>query len=59
MTLGKTTAFQTRAFAVVLVVMAGSLTCGPASAHTRYDEVVSADEIRVSAVAQCGQVTTD
>jgi hypothetical protein len=51
MTLGKTTAFQTRAFAVVLVVMAGSVACGPASAHTRYDEVVSADEIRVSAVA--------
>ena len=33
MTLGKTTAFQTRAFAVVLVVMAGSVTCGPASAQ--------------------------
>ena len=33
MALGKTTAFQTRAFAVVLVVMAGSATCGPASAQ--------------------------
>src|SRR5262250_1819351 len=33
MTLGKTTAFQTRAFAIMLVVMAGSVTCGPASAQ--------------------------
>ena len=33
MALGKTTAFQTRAFAIVLVVMAGSVTCGPASAQ--------------------------
>jgi len=33
MTLGKTTAFQTRAFAIMLVVMAGSATCGPASAQ--------------------------
>src|SRR6516162_1906196 len=33
MTLGKTTAFQTRAFAIMLVVMAGSVTCGPALAQ--------------------------
>jgi uncharacterized protein len=33
MTLGKTTAFQTRAFAIMLVVMAGSVACGPASAQ--------------------------
>ena len=33
MALGKTTAFQTRAFAIMLVVMAGSVTCGPASAQ--------------------------
>src|SRR5215471_2764768 len=33
MTLGKTTGFQTRACAIMLVVMAGSLTCGPASAQ--------------------------
>src|SRR6516225_4865077 len=33
MTLGKTTAFRTRAFAIALVVMAGSLTCGPAPAQ--------------------------
>jgi hypothetical protein len=33
MALGKTTAFQTHAFAIMLVVMAGSLTCGPASAQ--------------------------
>src|SRR6516162_6181497 len=33
MTLGKTTAFRTRAFAIALVVMAGSVTCGPASAQ--------------------------
>src|SRR5215467_7943844 len=30
---GKTIAFQTRAFAIMLVVMAGSVTCGPASAQ--------------------------
>jgi hypothetical protein len=30
---GKTTAFQTGAFAVMLVVMAGFVTCGPASAQ--------------------------
>jgi hypothetical protein len=33
MALGKTTAVQTRAFAIMLVVMAGSATCGPASAQ--------------------------
>ncbi len=33
MALGKTTAFQTRAFAIMLVVIAGSLICGPASAQ--------------------------
>jgi hypothetical protein len=33
MTLGKTTAFQMRVFAIMLVVMAGSVTCGPASAQ--------------------------
>jgi uncharacterized protein len=33
MGLGKTTAFQTHAFAIVLMVMAGSVTCGPASAQ--------------------------
>ena|SRR6516164_3762905 len=33
MTLGKTTAFRARAFAIMLVVMAGSVTCGPASAQ--------------------------
>src|SRR5262252_8708950 len=33
MTLGKTTAFQTRAFAIMLVVMEGSVICGPASAQ--------------------------
>src|SRR5215468_1903491 len=33
MTLGKTTAFQTRAFAIMLVVMGGSVTCGLASAQ--------------------------
>ena len=33
MALGKTTAFQTHAFAIMLVVMAGSVACGPASAQ--------------------------
>src|SRR6516164_2550217 len=33
MALGKTTAFRTRAFAIMLVIMAGSVTCGPASAQ--------------------------
>src|SRR6516162_4657151 len=33
MTLGKTTAFRTHAFAITLVIMAGSVTCGPASAQ--------------------------
>jgi uncharacterized protein len=33
MALGKTTAFQTRAFAIMLLIMAGSVTCGPASAQ--------------------------
>ncbi len=33
MTLGKTSAFRTRAFAVALVVIGGSATCGPASAQ--------------------------
>src|SRR6516164_8165266 len=33
MALGKTIAFQSRAFAIMLVVMAGSVTCGPASAQ--------------------------
>src|SRR5215470_17313564 len=33
MALGKTTAFQSRAFAIMLVVMAGSVTWGPASAQ--------------------------
>jgi uncharacterized protein len=33
MGLGKTTSFQTHAFAIMLVVMAGSVTCGPASAQ--------------------------
>ena len=33
MRLGKTTAFQTRAFAIMIVVMAGPVTCGPASAQ--------------------------
>jgi hypothetical protein len=33
MALGKTTAFQSHAFAIMLVVMAGSVTCGPASAQ--------------------------
>src|SRR5215469_13606834 len=33
MALGKTTAFQTRAFAIMIVVMAGPVTCGPASAQ--------------------------
>ena len=31
--MAKTTAFQSRAFAIILVVMAGSVTCGPASAQ--------------------------
>ena len=33
MALGKTTAFQSRAFAIMLVVMASSVACGPASAQ--------------------------
>src|SRR6516165_4178845 len=33
MTLGKTTAFHTRAFAIMIVVMAGPVICGPASAQ--------------------------
>src|SRR6516162_10909531 len=33
MALGKTTAFRTRAFAIMLVIMAGSVTCGLASAQ--------------------------
>src|SRR6516162_5725148 len=33
MALGKTTASRTREFAVMLVIMAGSVTCGPASAQ--------------------------
>ena len=33
MTLGKTTAFRTSAFAIMLVIMAGCVTCGPASAQ--------------------------
>src|SRR6516162_1373729 len=33
MALGKTTAFRTHAFAIMLVIMAGSVTCGPASAQ--------------------------
>src|SRR6516225_1577245 len=33
MTLGKTTAFWTHAFAIMLVMMAGAVTCGPASAQ--------------------------
>src|SRR5690242_5743182 len=38
MALGKTTAFQTRAFAVVLVFMAGSMTYGPASAQVLWGD---------------------
>ena len=38
MALGKTTAFQTRAFAIMLVVMAGSVTCGPASAQVYWGD---------------------
>src|SRR5215469_4934721 len=38
MTLGKTTAFQTRAFSIMLVVMAGSVICGPASAQYYWGE---------------------
>ena len=38
MTLGKTTAFQRRAFAIMLVVMAGSVTCGPASAQVYWGD---------------------
>src|SRR6516165_4888063 len=33
MALGKTPAFRTRAFAIMLVIIAGSVTCGPASAQ--------------------------
>jgi len=33
MKLGKTTAFRTHAFAMMLVMMAGAVTCGPASAQ--------------------------
>jgi hypothetical protein len=38
MTLGKTTAFQTRAFAIMLVVMAGSATSGPVSAQSYWGD---------------------
>jgi uncharacterized protein len=38
MALGKTTAFQTRAFAIALVVVAGSVTCGPASAQVYWGD---------------------
>jgi hypothetical protein len=41
MTLGKTTAFQTCAFAVVLVVMAGTMTYGPASAQVYWGDGAS------------------
>ena len=41
MTLGKTTAFQTCAFAVVLVVMAGTVTYGPASAQVYWGDRAS------------------
>jgi uncharacterized protein len=38
MTLGKTTALRTSAFAIALVVMAGSVTCGPASAQVYWGD---------------------
>jgi hypothetical protein len=38
MALGKTTAFQTRAFAIMLVVMTGSATSGPASAQSYWGD---------------------
>jgi hypothetical protein len=38
MALGKTTAFQIRAFAIALVVVAGSVTCGPASAQVYWGD---------------------
>src|SRR5215469_4224637 len=61
MTLGKTTAFQTRAFAIMLVVMAGSVTCGPASAQYWGDRSSGgqARDFQASLMARCSAIRGD